>query len=271
MLPAAHPVADSTLARVASSPAGPFQIYESTGLSYWKVGRVFAMPPPSEHNMTMGDAFEMESRARWLVPMTASGWVHRAQRVSQSGGRLAGARSVHRVGLGWVMGSGPREGLFLAWPLTATGQAQPAPVDPVARWGAPTAGVSGLHVSEEFSDSQRGVFQCNTSMVTVPSGGLPAALVLKVSYHPRWECDVDGTNVPTGSCIPGFLFIDFPRKETARVTCRYQGVRWKAPLLLLSAGSIAVAVCALVMLCAASRLPRSPSPRSSQAKGNKDQ
>jgi hypothetical protein len=64
-----------------------------------------------------------------------------------------------------------------------------------------------------------------------------AALLVKVSYHPRWSAEVDGRPADTLSVAPGLLAVAVPA-GVHRVDVRYAGfpVAWR---LLLAAAGIA--------------------------------
>ncbi len=100
------------------------------------------------------------------------------------------------------------------YPLLALdGRAPGTPtVDPGA---AQPAGPAGTVVSSSPSaaDEVEGVVTANR----------PAAVVLKVSAHPRWRATVDGRSVPVHVVAPGFMAVDVPA-GTHTVAFRYDAV-----------------------------------------------
>lgn len=60
----------------------------------------------------------------------------------------------------------------------------------------------------------------------------PAALLLKMTYHPNWRVTVDGEQIPTFMVSPSYIGIDLPA-GVHQVNAVYEPTPTKAPLLLL--------------------------------------
>ncbi|MDP9281096.1 MAG: 6-pyruvoyl-tetrahydropterin synthase-related protein [Chloroflexota bacterium] len=66
----------------------------------------------------------------------------------------------------------------------------------------------------------------------------PAALVLKVTYHPNWRVTVDDRPVQTFMVSPGFIGIELPAGQHF-VTAHYESTPVKTPLLVLGVLTVA--------------------------------
>jgi hypothetical protein len=118
----------------------------------------------------------------------------------------------------WVNSSAPAAKSFVAYdyPSTAT-----------TPTGGPEAGCP---------DGGRILFQAKTDDSFTFTVACPAAapLVIKTTYHPNWQVQVDGQPVSTFMVSPSLIGLNVPA-GTHTVTAQYQQTPIKTPLLILGA------------------------------------
>jgi hypothetical protein len=215
-------------------------------------GRVPSLTEPSEAAYTgevvgQSDAFDV----RWhLRPVAMAGPAggelvatrgrHNLWRVPTSGPvrmvdttpALAADRSdVATVSSEFFTSSMPHDGRY---PVLALGGA--APVDPTLAPGA--SGRAGA-VRSVRVDPGGGSYRATVA------ARRPAALLVKVSYHPRWSARVDGEPAAVFPVAPGLLAVAVPAGRHT-VVVRYAGVPVALRLGLLAAGAAGLVALAMV-------------------------
>jgi hypothetical protein len=116
------------------------------------------------------------------------------------------------------------------YPVLALDGADPA--QPTLPAGAVPPGLDAVGTVDAVSvDPGGGAYSASVAATR------DAALLVKVSYHPRWTAEVDGERADTLAVAPGLLAVDVPA-GTHRVDVRYAGfpVAWR---LLLAAAAVA--------------------------------
>ena len=126
----------------------------------------------------------------------------------------------------WFVSAAPGAHQVTRWDY-AQSSATAAPFTPIPR--CPNGG----RTLEEHVGSQR-----ISLVVECASAG---ALALKISYHPNWRVQLDGTDVPTYMVSPGFIGIDVPAGRH-RLDATYSPTRSKIPLLVFGLLLLGMAV-----------------------------
>ena len=121
----------------------------------------------------------------------------------------------------WVNGNGPAERNYIAYDY---------PSNSTAASGSPTPGCpdGGQILSQDVGlDRYSFVVKCAT----------PSPLVIKATYHPNWQVQIDGQPAKTFMLSPSYLGVQVPAGQHT-VTATYQATPIKTPLLLIGAAAL---------------------------------
>ena len=124
---------------------------------------------------------------------------------------------------------------------------------PTARPGTPT-GTSPGHVDVTYDLGQDGVVGGEVTATR------PAAVVLKMSYHPRWTATVDGRPAPTVPVAPGYVAVDVPAGQHV-VELRYHAISGWETLTWFTLGAAVLGALHLVERRARRRRAGPPAPQ----------